>query len=389
VLGNFNILNLNLPAEVSLSRAASWNIAKNSIKEDPILGSGPSTFYYSFSKFRSSNFNSSPLWNVRFDSSSGIINESLATVGILGAISLIVVALIALSISFLTLIKTDDKEVNSVLLALFSSFISAILFAVLFTQSDTMIMMTVLISIVAISAALVIYPEKFKSLKLSFRASAKYALALAAIFLCVSAGVVVLFTMGLKMYMADLYARKSLDASQSNVKVDNLNKAIALAPYQDAYYLSLANQYMALANQEAVGGRDPNKIQTNLSLAIERGKTAVDLSPNKAANNESLALIYENASFYTRGALEWAESLYQKVIELDPNNPVPNLRIALVNMAKANTETDAEEKNYYIGEAIKKYDESIAKKQDLAAAHYGKAIAYEKMANLDDAIEQL
>ena len=44
VLGNFKLMKIDLPAEVSLSRGASWNIAKSAIKENPILGSGPSTF---------------------------------------------------------------------------------------------------------------------------------------------------------------------------------------------------------------------------------------------------------------------------------------------------------------------------------------------------------
>lgn len=389
VLGNFNVTNLNLPAEISLSRGASWDIAQDSLKAKPILGSGPSTFYYSFSKFKSPDFNASPLWNVRFDNASGSLFELIATVGVLGALAVIVLALIALSISFLSLIKTSDKEVNSIMLALSSAFVSAVLYSLLFAQSNSLILMIIIIAVFAVGVALVIYPERFQTLKLSFRASPKYALALAAIFLCVSAGVVVVFTMGLKMYMADYYARQSLVAADLNQKVEKLNQAIGFAPYQDAYYISLANNYMGLANQSALSGNDTATIGENLSKAIEAGKKAVDIAPNNGANNESLALIYENASFYTRGALEWAENLYKKDMELDPNNPVPHLRMALVNMARANVETDQEEQKFYINEAIKKYDEAIVKKEDLAPAYYGKAVAQEKLSNLNDAIEQL
>ena len=58
-------------------------------------------------------------------------------------------------------------------------------------------------------------------------------------------------------------------------------------------------------------------------------------------------------------------------------------------MARANTEQDEGEKKYYIEEAIKKYDEAISKKEDLAAAYYGKGIANEKLNNIDGAIEDL
>jgi len=389
VLGNFNIMDLNLPAEVSLSRGISWDIAKNSLKSNPIFGSGPATFYYDFSKFKGSDFNASILWNTRFNNASGLFFESLATVGTLGTLGLIIIFLISLSISFLALIKITNKEVHSILLGLFASFISVIIFATLFSLSNALILLGVLISTLAVAVAIIVYPERFQSLKLSFRSSPKYALALAAIFLTVSAGVVILFTMGLKMYIADTYARQSLLAESLEEKVDKLSRAVKLFPYEDGYYMTLANNYIAIANQEAVAGQDQAKIENNLSLAIETAKRAVRIAPTKAINIEALALIYENASFYTRGALEWADNLYNDVIALEPDNPVPHLRMALINMARSNAEEDATEKEYYINEAIKKYDEAISKKDDLSPAYYGKAVAYEKLGNNDEAIEQL
>lgn len=389
VLGNFNIMTLNLPVEVSLSRRASWDIAKESLKNDPLFGSGPSTFVYDFVKYKGVDFNGSPLWNARFDNSSGALFELAATAGGLGALAVIVLFLIALSICFLTLIKVHKSESQSILLALFSSMITVIIFSLLFSLNGSLVLISLLVSILAVSMAIVNYPERFKSLNLSFRASPKYALALAAIFLSLSAGVVILFTMGIKMYLADYYVRQSLLTADTNKKIEKLNKAIILAPYQDIYYINLANNHMALANQEAQSGRDQGVIERNLSLAIEKGKKALEIAPNSVANEEALALIYENASFYVRGALEWAENLYNKNIELEPDNPTPFIRLALINMARANAETDKTEQERYINEAIKKYDLALEKKGDLGAAYYGKAIAYERLNKIDESIDQL
>ena len=148
----------------------------------------------------------------------------------------------------------------------------------------------------------------------------------------------------------------------------------------------MANYYINLANREVEA---QGNYENYLSLAISRARQAIEISPNKASVNEAAALIYENSSFYARGSLEWAENYYDKVIKLDANNPIPYLRIALINMARAKIETDEEEKKYYISEAIKKYEIATQKKQDLAAGYYGKAIAYETLANIDEAIEQL
>ncbi|MFA6306816.1 MAG: hypothetical protein WC639_03360 [Patescibacteria group bacterium] len=389
VLGNFNIMSLSLPVEVSLSRGASFNIAKASLKNNLLFGSGPSTFYYSFDKYKSADFNASPLWDAKFNNASGYLFEMAATIGGLGVLAIIIISLIALSICFLTLIKVQKNDTQSILLALFSSFIIVIIFSLLFSMNNSLVLISGLIAVLAVAMGIVNYPEKFKTLNLSFRASPKYALALSAIFLTLSAAVVILFTMGVKMYLADIYVMQSLKTADVNQKIEKINKAIILAPYQDIYYLNLANNYMALANQEASGGRDQAVIENSLSQAIDTGKKALALSPNSTANNEAMALIYENASFYVQGALEWAENLYNKAIELSPDSPTPYLRMALINMARANAETDKTQKEYYINEAIKKYDLALGKKADFGAANYGKAIAYEQLNKTDEAIDQL
>jgi len=390
ILGNFNIFNLNLPIEVNISRQQSWIIAKQSIKNDPIFGSGPSTYYYDFSKYKGQDFNASPLWNVRFDSASGSFFELLSTVGILGSLAVLIVFLISISVSFLSIIKANIKEIDSIFLGFFASFMAILIFSLLFALHSSIILISLLIIILTISIAVAAYPNEFKELRLSFRTSAKYGLALAAVFLTVSAGVVILFTIGLKMYLADVYASKSLQADDPNKKIDYINKSIVLAPYQDNYLMTLSNLLMSKANQAATAdSKNQDIIQQDLSRAIEVGKRGADLNPNRAGTNEMLALIYENASFYTRGALEWSEDYYKKVEALEPDNPVPYLRIALINLARANAETQQSEKDFNVNEAIKKFDEAIAKKSDFAAAFYGKAIADERLNKLDDAIEQL
>ena len=389
VLGNFKVIALNLPAEVSLSRGVSWNIAKNSLIKNPVFGSGPSTFVYDFVKYKGADFNASPLWNVRFNNSSGYLFELAAATGVLGVLALAVILLIALSLCFLTLIKGSNNDSRSILLALFSGFVTIIIFGLLFSLNSSLILFSVLILILATAIAVIEYPEKFSDLKLSFRPSPEYALASTAIFLILSAAAVVLLALGVKMYSADYYAKESLKISDLNQKIVKINKAIMLAPYQDAYYINLANNYMALANQEAKTGKNQTVIENNSLLAIENGSKALGIAPNNVSNNEAVALIYENASFYITGALTWAENLYNKNIALEPGSPTANIRLALINMARADAATSTPEQENYINRAIKQYNLAIEKKNDLGGVYYGEAIAYERLNKIDDAISQL
>lgn len=389
VLGNFNFIKLEMPVEVSLSGKASWDIAKSSLLDNPIFGSGPATFYYDFSKFRAPALNYSQLWDVRFNNASGIIFEMLASVGALGTLGAIVVTLIALSISFTAIIKTDRKEERPIMLGFFASFVTFIIFALLFSFNNSLILLLALVSVLTVSSAVFISPDKFRTLNLSFRATANYALALAAILLSVSAGVVVLFVIGLKMFMADVYASQAVASAEADDKVSKLTQAISLNPYEDAYLVELSKGYLTLANSLAQAEKDQVSVAANLNLAIESGKKAMEINPNNANNIEALALAYENASFYMKGSLESAENLYDKQMVLEPTNPVPYLRLASINMIKANMEEGEENKKAYLEEAVKNYDKALAKKNNFGPAYYGKAMAYERMNKLTEAIDEL
>jgi len=389
--GNFNITNTQLPTEVNLSRNLSWNIAKESLKHDPLFGTGPATFDYSFAKYRGTDFNINNLWNVRFDTPSGSIFEALANIGILGTFMFIVIALILVSIAFITLTKSNNKETNVFLLGLFASLTVLVLNALITGVSGTIILLIAITTSLTTALIIIDYPEKFKELKLSFRSSPKYALALSSLFLLVSAGVVILFTSGFKIYLADFFANKASRVEGEHA-IEYLNRAIATADYQDQYYLRLSRLYLSLANSEAAKGGADNleMIRTYLSSSILAGKQAVQLAPNNVVNKESLALVYESAAGYNiQGALEWAEKYYTEITQLEPDNPSAYVKLALINMAFANNEESEEEKNHFYDQAIKFYEEAIAKKSNLPAAYYGMSVVYERKNDYDKAIEEL
>ncbi len=412
VLGNFSVMDFGLPGEVRLSRGVSWDIAKDSVKDNPIFGSGPSTFYYSFSKFKGAELNDTPFWNTRFSSPSGFLFELLADVGILGALAVIIALIAALYAYYRAVIKTKSREIKLILLSLFSSFIVILILSSLFPFSNSLILISVLIAALAASAAFTQY-ENVKEIDLSLHSSARphsprprgdgtasgegdgrgRGAVSAAVFLAVSAGVIAAFVFGAKMYVADFYAREALAAKSLDVRISKLEKAIKFASYQDVYYVNLADSYIALVNQETAAGKDKNRILTNLNQAVNYARTAVEIAPEKYVNNEFLALVYENASAYTDGGITvWAkmlEDLYGKAIELEPNSPIPYFKLALLNAARANATEDGAEKEEFFKAAIEKYDLAIAKKGDLAIAYYGKGVVYEKMQNVDDAINQL
>jgi Flp pilus assembly protein TadD len=139
-------------------------------------------------------------------------------------------------------------------------------------------------------------------------------------------------------------------------------------------------------------GKNSALTQNYLASAEAAAKQAIDMAPQKASNNELLALICESAVAYQSGALECSENYYKKVMDLEPDNPTPYLRIGLINMARARVAAGASKKDEaekYIKEAIKNYDLAIAKKADLASAYYSKGVAYENLGDANNAIGSL
>lgn len=377
----------SLPAEVSLTRGAAWDIAKKSIKESALFGSGPSTFYYSFNKFKGTGFNNTNLWNIKFDSSSGLFFELISTMGILGVIALFAILISAL-VSVFSSLKKGSEEEQVYMFALFIGLVTIVGLSFFYGFNSALIVFSVLIGVLALAFASVVKGGDQKVITIASPSEKGFSLSLIGFSGVIGLVSLAFVFMGAKIVIADSLALKSVKQTEIAEKVAKLEKAAKFAPFQDAYQVALSNNYVTLVNQSA---KTEDTIAANdlLIKSIDAGKLAVDIAPNKSDNHESLALIYENAFYFTNEALEWSEKSYQKVINLEPDSPTPYLRLGLISMARARAETTPEEQKHYVDKAIEYYNESIGKKINLASAYYGKSVAHEALGDIDGAIQSL
>lgn len=388
IFGNLNLIKTNVASEVSLSRDASWQIAKESLKQNPILGSGPSTFYYSFSNYKSNSFNNTPFWDVSFDSASGVLFELLSTVGILGVLAFLAVILLVIYNSFMALMNLKNTGNKLFLLAFFSSAITILFLILLFPANSSILLIAYLIIIMSLISSSIISLNKKNLISVSLKTSAKNRLAFSAFFILVCIGFLGLFSLEVKAYLADIKAKQAVLAVDFEEKINKINSAIKLFPYQDRYYLEFSNHILEQANKE-IEKNELVKSKEYMDVAIEKGTRALILNPNKPLNIKSLALVYENALVFSPEYLDMSKQLYERLTELDPNSPLPNFKLALIDMAGLDFSEETEENSYKIKNAILNFDKAIEKKNDFAPAHYAKAIASEKIGNEDEAISSL
>lgn len=383
--------NVNLPVEVSPNYQVSWDIAINSLKNKFVLGSGPSTYGYDFSMNKPQDFNLNAFYNIRFFQGTGIIFEALPTIGGIGTFFLVIIILSFLSLEIYLLCR--EKEKNKIYsLGIFTASLILIIDIISIRVEGTVLVFAALVSLFSLATILYESNVQEKSLNLSLKASPKYALALAFLFMVVSAGVAFLFVFLGKIYAADVYAgiaerRIYMDQEDSITK---MSKAIKLYNKEGKYYGQLGQYYMILANKEAMKGeneRDLQKVQQYLNFSIAATRQSSDLLRNDVNSVEVLAQIYENAGLYVVDSLNLAGDAYKRGLELEPHNPNYYLKLGQIKVSLASTKKDEQERKQLITEADELFQKAVDKKGNFDVGYYQLSLTQSALGNLDKAIE--
>lgn len=380
-----------LPVEIAPNSALSWDIARGALKENFLIGTGPATYGYNFSLYKPETFNQTPFYTVRFYEGSSALFETLTTVGVAGMIAFVIVVLSFLSIGLYLL--TREREQNKMLsLALWSSAITFIIMVFTVRINGPTILIGSLLSILALRVLLWESQSEQKWLNLSFKATPKFALTLAFLFMVVSAGVAAVFVFMGKLYMADMYAGRAVRAESPSVdgSLTDLSQALGYYPKESRYYTRAGHESLALALGEM------NKPEADRNIDVARGFAnsavlnavhAVELMPKDVAAVESVGVVYENLSLLDAGYLPKAKENYENASILDPKNPLLLLKIAQIDKALSDQKSAADDAKALLSDATNRLNQAIALKDDFAVAYHTLAIIKAGNKDFDGAIE--
>ncbi len=392
MIGKNNLTRAQLPVEVTPNANLSWQIAKDTLKEHFLVGVGPANYGYAFSMFRSQEYNLNTLYTLRFYQGTGLFFEMLPTVGAVGTILFLVLWLSFISVGLYLL--TYEKQRNKIRsLGLWSAAVMFFVASFVAAVNGPLLIIGTLLAALALGVVLWESGSEERYLQLSLKAAPKFALALAFIFMVVSAGVAFLFVFMGKVFVADVYAGQAVRLSTNRPSVDAANlllRSINTYSQEGRYYTRLGQEYMSLANIEAgkgEQGRSVDAITFYVREAVAAGEQGRRLMPNDVLAAESLGLLYENAGLYASDALSKAEELYNRALELEPNNPLYFLKLGQIKKLSGDAKPEGQERDDFYGEARDLFQKSIAKKRDLAAAHYNLAVVLSRLKDMDGAVE--
>lgn len=386
------LLKQQLPVEVSPSYGLSMTVAKETLKDKFFIGTGAASYGYDFSKYKPQDFNNNSLYNLRFYQGTGLFFESLSTIGVLGVIFLVLMLLSYLGTSLYLLAR--EKERNKIYSLGF--FISAVIFIanVLTSRAEGGILIFgILVTILSIAVIFSESSNENTDVTFSLKASPKYALALAFIFMLVCAGVIYTFVFMGKAFIADAYMKKAVTASQPSEtgSIAQMVKAINFYPSEGKYYVRAGQEYMVLANNEGLkdkNTRNTTLVQQYLNNAIVLGNKGKDLTPSDVASVEALAQIYENAGLYVSGSADLTQQLYSRALELEPHNPLYFIKLGQVKISQLSAANEADKKQL-IQDALDLFKKSTAEKADYAVGYYYTSLAENSLGNADAAVEAM
>lgn len=389
LFSNFSILPFQKEAKLSLKD--SWKISISSVLSNvkfAILGSGPSTFFYDFLKFKDKEINQTSLWTIRFNRSSSHLSEILSSFGILGFLFFILFITSSLKIG----ISVFFKEKRSEFLTIFVVFANLVLTSFLYYQN-----MTISFLFWVFAGFLVKEGEK-KTINLSFKKIPELSLLFGAIAIVLIIGFIFGFWKIFNIWRADYYFSKSQKTSDISERIDIQQKILRFYPNSSYYKTILGNNFLAriqIELQKPQKEQDQNLILNSFQNAIfqlkggyfERNLTenlkikgAVELSPNWVFPQESLAIVYREINFLSgdKTAERLAIEFFQKAINLEPTNPVLHTELGKMYLNKRELDKAKEE-----------FEKAIDLKKDYYDAKVQLALVFERKGDNDKAIETL
>jgi tetratricopeptide (TPR) repeat protein len=395
----------SIPVEINLSLPASWKIANQNAKTNPLVGTGPETFIFGFSKYKPDQFNQSDFWAYRFDKSASELSQVFGTMGILGLASYLGVILLGLYLAWRA-ISHRGHEDWYLRAAVVAGYLVLVVGSVLYFSNTVLAAMFWLI--LGLLAGFSSSGEREMKLVSSPRTSFLFSFGLA---------IVVLVAVGawvgiVRFWSADFAYAQAQSATTLSAAQSELTTAVALNPWRDTYRVGLAQVYLGLANQQAkLPAADTEakrkdqlaQLQQYISSAIAAARSATDLSRENVFNWESLGSIYRGTVPYAKDAQEWVIKSFQEAIKLEYSNPALHTELGKAYLlsasqqksqastttdqtAKAKLEADAASN---LGLAIEQFKVAVQLKPQYTPAHFNQALAFELQGKIDDAIAKL
>lgn len=371
--------------EVRPSFLGTFEIIKGSLKENPILGSGPGTFVYNWLKFKSQAVNLTEFWNIRFNYGVGIIPSFFATGGII-VISAWILFFIFLIFQFFKIINIKNEEKDEYGFSIIFFFSAAYLWFFNFVYTSIFVVFALAFVFTGLFIAQMTKTQKIKSWDISIESDPKIKfLSSFTVLLIIIASLGAFYTFS-KKYFAFYYFAKGINIFNSKGDLDAAERFILKSvdlDRQDKEYRALSEigilKMQNIINDTSSSPDDLRaKFQSVLSSTIQRAQNAVNINNIEPMNYMNLAKVYEAViPLKIEGASDLAISNLSEAFKRDPLNPDILVLKAKIEVSMNN-----------LKDAKIDLEKSIELKPDYAVSNFMLAQIEAANGNLENAIKK-
>jgi len=392
----------NLPIEIGLSHKGTINIIKEIVKEKPILGTGPETFFIDYLKYKPKEINQTVFWNVRFYNPASEVYSIILETGILGILSFLAIVVFFIIKAMRNLLEPKENILKKFLeIGLFGGWLVLLVGIFLYPQNLTlMFTFWLLFSLYLVGGSV------FKEKSYNLRKTPKVLLLTTLSFVVVIVVVIgFLYIEGIR-FVAEAKYKNGFNLIQNNNELDKgIEKIVSSAtinPYEDKSYVALAELFLLKANKDIglanISAQEKtNLVQADMVNAINAATQATRLFPQNVTNWLTRGRVYYEVMQYINGALDWAEISYNKAVELEPLNPMIFTEWGRVYLKQADlisSEIDKtagvkEKWQELLNKAMEKLNQAVSLKSDYAPAQFEIAMIYNRQGKLAEAIKKM
>ncbi|MBP6883872.1 MAG: hypothetical protein KBC06_01420 [Candidatus Pacebacteria bacterium] len=325
--------------DITPSFGATFSIAKAVISHNPILGVGPNKFGEMWGLYKSINLNTSPFWNVYFQSGFGFFTTLLSLTGILGILSLLAFFVLFIKSGIQSVFSNRENQVNFELAVFFLATIY--LFSASFFYSTGVAFISLAFVFAGIFIGLKSYAEN-RELTLEFSSNPKrsfVAIFIIVLMIILSAGFGLKY---LERFASVNYFGRSLSSTTMPEAEAAIQKALALNTndlYLRTYAQVYAIKFSSLANKNsALSDAEKADLQKSLDEAVSGAQLAVANNRQNYLNFQTLGYVYGTAGLFgVPDSYDKSVEAYSNASSLNPLNPELKLSLARVFLAQKKT----------------------------------------------------
>ena len=330
LIGNFvskyiAISNLDIRPSVITTSQVAWQ----SLKADPLLGSGPNNFQTSWAIFHPKEINETIFWNTDFSNGFSFLSTILITTGLLGFISVLFFMIVFLRKAILSLKFALQNPLSNYFI-MTTLMISVYSWILVIIYNPNIVLMVMAFASSGVFLGVLVHKNVIPVKEISFLNNPRNSF-----FAILSLMILMIATLSLtyvyfEKFVSVFYYSKSLNTTMN---VESLSKSEAMLlnaiklNKNDAYYRSLSQLYLneirfVLSNKDISEDDLKSNLQQLVNLAEESALNAIKQNKKSYLNYLNLGNVYSAfSSLDVEGSYEKAIQSFDKAKELAPHNP--------------------------------------------------------------------